>query len=231
MGGGHATLRVEDFQVPRAVRFQAAHTHVSGSMEDQHTAVTHSTTVIEGVNILDMITADRIVARITSQHDLRKHKDKPPAERPKGADPEDSNLEGHIIALGSTYDGLKIAGYDFNFILRHDLLLKCKTHAELDDWYAQNPDHGGIVSKKHGATLCSLVKEIITDFPGLTPADKKKHIITIPQFGTLSFAEVLSHAGTKTLTMLQFHLGSPDAATGTVAQATTNGQPGPPPGP
>jgi hypothetical protein len=226
--GGHAHHRLENFEIPRIVRFKAAHTHVSGTFEDEFTATTHSTTTIEGVNVLDVITAERITARLTSHHDLRKHKDKPPKDRPQGAQGEESDNEGHIIALGSTYEGLKIAGYKFEVILRNDLLLECKTHADLNNWYAKNPKHGGIVSKRGGVTLCSLVKEIITDFPGLSPDDKKKHIFHVPHFGTISLAEVLSEEGTKALTMLQFHLGCPDTGSGTMAQARTNGQPAPP---
>jgi hypothetical protein len=226
--GGHAHHRVEDFQVPRIVRFKAAHTHVSGSFEDEFTAVTHSTTTIEGVNLLDVITADRITARLTSQHNIRKYKDRPEKERPKGYDPEDYDKEGHIIALGSTFHGLRIAGYPVEVILHNELLLDCKTHADLDNWYKKNGAGGGIVSRKHGVLLCSLVKEIITDFPGLSKEDKKKHIFHVPHFGTVSLAEVLSEDGTKTLTMLQFHLGCPDGGAGTMAQARTNGQQPPP---
>jgi hypothetical protein len=66
--------------------------------------------------------------------------------------------------------------------------------------------------------------KIETDFPGLSDADKKRHIIDIPHLGTISFAEVLSLEGMKTLTMLRFDLGSPDGGGGTAAVASTNGK-------
>jgi hypothetical protein len=207
--GGHGHQRIEDYHVPRIISFKTAQTHVSGSFADDKVATTHATSSIEGYNLLDFVTADRITARLTSEHNL-------------------DETEGHIIALGSTYVNLKIGGYPVEVKLRHDLFLDCKTHADLVNKIASDKGKGKIAATKGGLSLCSLVEEIITDFPGLTAADKKKHILHIPHFGTLAFAEVLSEEGTKTLTMLRFELGCPDELTGTTAQARTNGLPGPP---
>ena len=78
--------------------------------------------------------------------------------------------------------------------------------------------------------LCSLVEEIVTDFPGLTAEDKKKHVVKIPHFGTIAFAELLCQPGTKALTMMRFDLGSPDHGTGMAIEAYMNGPQYPPPG-
>ncbi len=207
--GGHAQSSVRDFSVPRLARFQSAHSHVSGSLQDEHTATTHAITTLVGLNIMDVITADRIVARLTSEHNL-------------------DEAEGHILAIGSTFENLRIAGFTFNIVLRHDLLLESKTHADLAKKVSSLKKSGGIADTKGGVALCSLVEKIETDFPGLSEADKKKHIITVPHLGTISFAEILSIEGMKTLTMLRFDLGSPDGGGGTAASATTNGRTPPP---
>jgi len=68
--GGHAHSCAMDFCVPRLARFRSAQSHVSGSMQDEHTATTQAITTILGLNIMDVITADRIVARLTSEHKL-----------------------------------------------------------------------------------------------------------------------------------------------------------------
>src|SRR5271170_8337561 len=68
--GGHGHARVEDFRVPRLISFGAAHTHVSGSFAEEKLATTHATTSIEGYNLLDFVTSDRITARLTSEHNL-----------------------------------------------------------------------------------------------------------------------------------------------------------------
>lgn len=209
--GGLAQSNVNDFCVSRLARFESAHSHVSGSLQDEHTATTQAITTIEGLNIMDVITAGRIVARLTSEHNLE-------------------DAEGHILAFGSGFENLRIAGYTFNIILRHDLLLQSKTHADLAKKIPSLKQGGGIANVKDGVALCSLVEKIETDFPGLSEADKKKHIINIPHLGTISFAEVLSVEGMKTLTMMRFDLGSPDGGGGTAAVASTNGKTPPPTG-
>jgi hypothetical protein len=125
---------------------------------------------------------------------------------------------------------LRIAGFTFNIILRHELLLESKTHADLVKKVDSLKKNGTIANMKDGVVLCSLVEKIETDFPGLSEADKKKHIIQIPHLGTISFAELLSFEGLKTFTMLRFDLGSPDGGSGTAGAATVNGKTPPPTG-
>src|SRR5215467_9540483 len=63
--GGRGYQRVERFTAPPFVSFDAAYTEVGGSFDEchnQHTTFAYS--VIEGLNIAGMITADRIVARM-----------------------------------------------------------------------------------------------------------------------------------------------------------------------
>ena len=200
--GGHAHTRVDNFHIPRLATFKSAHTHVSGSQIGEDTYTTQITTVIEGLRILDFLTADRIVARLTSE---RKRRDK----------------EGHILALGSTFENLRIGGYEVKVILRHDLFLQCKTYADLAKEVASDKKSGKIAATSGGATVCSLVEKIETDFPGL---DKTKHVLEIPHFGVISLAEIFAEPSRRVLTMLGLKLGSPDGADLVAAQAATNGQ-------
>jgi len=200
--GGHAHTRVDNFHIPRLATFKSAHTHVSGSQIGEDTYTTQVTTVIEGLRILDFLTADRIVARLTSE---RKRRDK----------------EGHILALGSTFENLRIGGYEVKVILRHDLFLQCKTYADLAKEVASDKKSGKIAATSGGATVCSLVEKIETDFPGL---DKTKHVLEIPHFGVISLAEIFAEPSRRVLTMLGLKLGSPDGADLVAAQAATNGQ-------
>jgi hypothetical protein len=183
---------------------------VSGSYQDEKTATAHSSVTIEGFNILDVITADRIMARLTSEH-------------------KDGDDEGYILAIGSMFENLRIGGYKFEFKLRHELLLKNRTHKELAKSVAKGKKNGKIAASNEKVILCSLVEEIITDFPGLSADDKRNHVVKIPQFGTIAFAELLCQPGTKTLTMLRFELGSPDFGSGAVAESFLNGPQYPPP--
>jgi len=204
--GGHASSRVENFRAHHFVSFAAGHTHVSGSWVDDDTVVTSTTATIEGLNILNFVTADRIVARLTSEGKRGKK-------------------EAHIIAIGSEFDNLRVAGHPVKVTLRHDLFLKCSAFEDLRKMIASDTKSGRMVATDEGVALCSLVDKIETDLPGL---EKNGHILRIPHFGEISIAEVFAVPGTRTLTMLRLKLGSPDAGTATVAEVLAEGQPMPP---
>src|SRR5260370_31946952 len=65
--------------------------------------MTQVASTVEGLNILDVVTADRVVARLTSSHDL-------------------TDGEAHIHLVGSKFENLRIAGCEVDVKLRHDLL-------------------------------------------------------------------------------------------------------------
>jgi hypothetical protein len=210
--GGHAHARVEQFDVPRLASFKLGETHVAGSWEEYNVVTTSATSVLKGLRILDFLTADRIVCRLTSQY---------------VSDPK--NKEGHIIALGSHFDNLRLGGFEVKVTLRHDLLVASKTFAELKDNLKgdKKPDKKTII--KDGVALCSLVDKLEID-PGLKKLlgfEVEGHVLRVPHFGEIALAEVLAEPGTITLTMLQFKLGSPDGGGGTGGQSRTNGQPPP----
>jgi hypothetical protein len=207
--GGHASARVENFHFLDFVSFKSAHAHISGKHRLRDDAyVTHATTTIRGLNILGVVTADLIVSRLTSLH------------RPKVR-------EGHIIAEDSRFEGLRIKGKDVKVILRHDLLVECKTFDDLKEGIAGDKKSGKMVEPYAKVAICSLVEKIETKLKGVNP---KRHLIEIPNFGKIFLAEVFAEAGARTLTMLRLELGSPHVANITAAETTTNGQPVPPPG-
>lgn len=204
--GGHATARVENFRAHHFVSFRAGHTHVSGSWMDEKTVVTAATATVEGLNVLEFITADRVVARLTAEG---KHGQK----------------ESHIIAIGSEFENLRIAGHLVKVTLRHNLLLQSPTHEELRKAVASDKDSGKMVGTQDGAILCSLVEKIETDLAGVTI---KGHILTVPHFGQIALAEVLAVPGTRTLTMIRLKLGSPDGGQAAGPEVLSQGQPMPP---
>jgi hypothetical protein len=207
--GGHASAIVENFRFQDFVSFRSAHTHISGKRRRDETFATHATTTIHGLNILGVVTADLIVSRLTSIHS--------PRER-----------EGHIIAEDSRFEGLRIKGEEVRVILRHDLLVKCKTFEDLTKGIASDAKSGKMAVTKDGVAVCSLVEKIETKLKGV---DAKRHLIEVPNFGKIFLAEIFAEAGTRTLTMLRLELGSPHVAEITAAETRTNGQPVPPGGP
>lgn len=206
--GGHAVAHSDNFHYEDFVSFKSAHTRVSGRKIDEKTFKTHATTAIEDLNILDVVTADRIICRLTSTHN--------PA-----------NPEGHIIADGSEFHNLRIAGFDVRVILRHSLLVQCLAFQNLHKHIESGNEKGRIAGTNGRVAVCSLVESIETKLPNVDP---RRHVFKVENFGTISLAEIFAEPGTRTLTMIHLQLGSPHVADLTVAEARTNGQPPPPVG-
>lgn len=209
--GGHAHSRVENFHVPRLASFHLGETHVAGSWQEDTIVTTSATAVLKGLSVLDFLTVDKIVSRLTAQY----------TSHP-------TNKEGHIIALGSHFENLRLGGHEVKVTLRHDLLLKSKSFAELQNNLASDKKPDKMTMVKDGVALCSLVEKIETDLTGLPGFEIRGHILRVPHFGEIALAEVFAEPGTITLTMLRFKLGSPDGGSGTGGETRTNGQPLPP---
>jgi len=217
--GGYGATRTENFRLKEIVSFKAAYTQVSGSLkkeDNSHTTLVSS--VVEGLNILDVVTADRIIARLASQH-------------PSGHD------EPHIILLGSHFENLKIAGCPVSVELDHELFLKMDTFDAVRKEFQSNADFRRMAEDLYGTGTrqalpdangvvhCSLVKDMKTSCPGVK---RQGHAFIVPQFGKIFVAEVLVEHGKRTLTMLRLSLGSPTSGDMDVAEVQGNGRPVPP---
>jgi len=235
--GGVGNSRVDNFRLDNLVSFKAAYTHVQGSeleVKDKgQSRITHTTQVtstVEHLNILDVVTADRIVARLTSVHDAE--------DKAAGGEPR-------IIMIGSRFENLRIAGCDVYVHLHHQLFLTLDTFGAVLDckdrefWNlaaetieAVDPD--AKYEKKppaaHGSLLCSVVKEVqfkcLDEGQDVCAGVKRhgRHRFHVRNFGSVFLGEVLFQYGQKTLTMLRIELGSPNGAGMAVVQALSNGR-------
>jgi len=220
--GGHGSARIENFQFHEFISFKKGYTHVSGgfqhSDESNNTLVT---SVLEGLNMMDILTADRVVCRLYSKH--RKHEP-----------------EGRITMHGSRFENLRIAGQPVNMNLDFGLFEDIQTYDQAQTAYktndkfkklAEDPLQSGQIlpeQKCNGAFLCSLVEGDIQTGHGRVKGPS--HSIYVPGFGRVFLAEVFISHGTRTLTMLRFELGSSTSGAGSAAVATTNGRNFPPTG-
>jgi hypothetical protein len=93
--GGYLAERSKCFRLESVVTFDSGYTQAAGNPSDKPNGgwVTLATAVIEGFNVLDVVTAERVVAQISADH---------PAE---GYVPK-------ITFLGTRFEGLKIAGVE-----------------------------------------------------------------------------------------------------------------------
>jgi len=216
--GGYGAAHVEDFRVKEIVSFKSAATQVSGSFNEHdksHTTLVSVT--IENLSILDVVTADKVVARLASRHVAN----------------ED---EPHIVLIGSHFVNLRIAGCATTVEFEHKRFLKVDTFEALGKELESNAEFRKMASeprrgkarkssKLHGVVLCSLVKEIKTTCPGV---EQHGHVLIVPQFGKIFVGEVIAQHSQRTLTMLRLELGSPTSGAITAGQVQGNGQPYPP---
>jgi len=206
--GGHARAHTDHFFHSDFVSFRAAHTEVTGRWVDDDTVLTTATTTIEDLDVLQIVTADRIVSRLVSTH--KRHK-----------------LEGHIVSAGSDFHNLRVHGHLLTVTLRHNLLTDAETFEDLRKKVESQAESDRIrcISDNKGVAICSLVDKIVTTLPDVDP---KKHIFRVPNFGKIALAEVFAEPGRRVLTMMRLELGSPHVADITTAEASTNGKPSPP---
>ena len=141
--GGRGFQRIENFSVPHFVSFDSAYTEVGGSFDDcQHQHTTFAYSVIEGLNIAGMITADRVVARMAiysppmpdtdtcGPQEVSTDQSKSAgtaAEKPAAKeDPE------HTFDItGSYFENLRIAGYRIDVQLATHSLHQYQTYKHL----------------------------------------------------------------------------------------------------
>lgn len=204
LSGGHGRAQLENYEIPQLVSVKKAYSHVSGGKsQTDGNHHSHSSSVVEGLNILDMVTADRVVARLTSEHD----------GNPK-------YREGHILTVGSKFENLRISGCPVEVEIDHELFADCKSYADLSKKVAALKKSGRMAQEANGVILCSLVKKVKVDCPAVTV---DKHVITVPHFGSIFLGEILSEQGFKRLTMIRLQLGSPHEGTLTATEVSLNG--------
>ena len=159
--------------------------------------------VVEGLNIRDVLTCDRIVAQITTDH------------------PADGQGAPTISFLGTHFENLKIGGkrveVEFDLDLcDHDVNKRAEScinnprfQKKLESRYHER---GGDEKTPH--VLCSLVSKI-DGRPG--------HVIDLPEFGKVYLGELTVEHKTYRLTMIRTELGCSVHGSTKVANLDVNG--------
>jgi hypothetical protein len=213
--GGHGRARVDNFQFREFISFRKGYTHVSGAHQgedDSHNTLVTST--VEGLNLFDVVTADRIVARLYSKHLPNKP-------------------EGFITMVGSKFENLRIAGCRVDITLNIELFERLPTFVAAKNDFDHNGEFRTIAEdpfqtgqklktvEPGGAFLCTCVKEMDTTCPGV---ERVGHCFKVPGFGKIFLGEVVVRYGERTLTMVRLEIGSAVSGIGSAVQAMTNGR-------
>ena len=230
--GGFATARADRFNLDEIVSFAAAYTRVSGSLDREDGSIgILATAVVEGLNILDVVTAERVVAQVSIALPTR---------------------GGYIdVSLaGSCFEGLRLAGCEANPTLNQalmfpagpqpghrlplawqDVLTAGRTQAQaLVDSFKACSDGGADrwAQERHGRLntnppapggklLCSL----LDGFGPRGSFESYGHIVVIPGFGRFHFGELFLSGDAARLVMIRAELGCP--VTGGIGVCTGGG--------
>lgn len=215
VNGGHARSVFENFNHRDIISFRRAEVHVVGSYSSKDGAHgSLASASIEGVNILNMVTCDRVIVRLTSKH------------------PEDGS-EASFIPLGSRFENLRIAGYPIEVEMATGLFTQHSTWSKLTHAFANDenfraeisrlsmvPAHGNHLPQSHGTLGVTLARNIDKLPPGLTRND---HGIYVPHFGTVYLGEYFISQHSQRLLMLHVDLGCAIEGCGGIGSGQTNG--------
>jgi hypothetical protein len=235
--GGYVTQNADRFHLGGVITFRSSYTHVGGNRDSKpdHGWNTITTAVIEGLNVMEVVTADRVVAQISTDHPV----------------------EGYVprvTFIGTRFDNLRIAGHPVKTDFDRDILgpkpakdasytsdsafiqrvsrqhERIRGHQNLPDELATRYNQLPTASANRESIECSLVNQVEGSFPGHSYG----HIIYVPDFGKIHLASMrIDHSDpndkgipTKTLiclTMLRLEMGCIGGGMLALGSGKTNG--------
>jgi hypothetical protein len=229
--GGYILEHTKDYRADNVVTFKSALTHVAGhkSPKDGHGWITLATSVIEHLNVLEVVTADRVVAQTSTEHPLVGH-------------------VPTVTFLGTRFENLKIAGIPVNVKLKFPLTtivpsdpdatyignasflkdigcsqsfpgVQARFKAYLDNQNNPRPED------RANGTLAYDVS--LEDKKSQGDVKIQGNVITVPEFGKIFLAELSVECDTFYLTMIRLDLGCLAAGKMGFSINITNGQTSP----
>lgn len=236
--GGYNTIRSENFHLGGVISYKSAYTQVGGNLDDKpnHGWNTLATSVIEGLNVMDVVTVDRIVSQISTDHPL------------EGWIPT-------VTFLGTRFENLRIAGHPVKLDFDPNILgpkpandapytsdpafldrvtrqyERIRGQKNLPDEIGRRYNQLPSASTNRESIECSLVNQAEGSYPGYSYG----HVIDVPHFGKIYLATLHLHQAdfdqksgipmrtTLSLTMIRMEMGCTGSGTGSGGTTKTNG--------
>jgi hypothetical protein len=229
----------KSYQVEGIISYQSGYTQVAGhkSPKPGHGFVTLATSVMEGLNILDVVTADRVVGQISTEHPLY----------PTGQVPS-------VTFLGTRFVNLRIGGHkvevepdlhilgpkpdgDRSYLKDQGVLSRIARQfhnisgaVDAPDWAREEYRWDPSMMQSKNEAKCSLVSRVT----GLPAGNSFGHVIDLPHFGRVFLGELIVNrtAATKkdendtyrfNLSMVRVEMGCLAQGTATAAALDSNG--------
>jgi hypothetical protein len=238
--GGLATARTEAFELDRIVSCSAAYSRVSGTKAGEGGAISILVTaVIERLNILEVVTAERIVSQLSLDVSADGKKR---AVSLAGSHFERLRICGHDVQPVSTsgllapYPGGRVlpAGLDWDDFRRigakqaDDLCASIAAGVVPDTFGALLPRYEWMNSRNIGDYIGTALCSLVDDVKACDPFRTRGHIVEIPHFGRIFLGEVLVTRTSVQLSMLRAELGCNVHGTVGAGKTTCNGHTVPP---
>lgn len=213
--GGFATARSEGFNLDEIVSCSSAYSRVSGTEHHADGSVSILTTaVVEDLNLLEVVTAERIVTQLS-------------ISIPKGS----HGLQ--ISMAGSRFEGLRLAGRDSQPTLNAKLnppagvhltwqdiqaagqsqaeqlieRFKARGDKDADQWAEKR--HGWMTVDPPAGGSSNLLCSLVDGFGGKGSIATCGHIVEIPGFGRFFFGELRVSHDSAQLVAIRAELGCP----------------------
>jgi len=219
LDGGYNSTRAECFRYKEILSIASAHSQVAGSDYGPDGPFdTLAMTVIEGLNILDVVTCDRIVARISSKF---------PSKDKAGKTTD----EPEFTTVGSRFERLRVGKYFFDHLdLGVGFVCDCTTWTSMQRGFqGENKDAllKAALSAPKGKEMPRLVGFSLANPGKSSNITEIQAGIHVPQFGTVYLGEYFVSQYARSLVMLRVDMGCPVGGRVTSGSASTAGEPFP----
>lgn len=222
--GGLAKGHVKKYRYGNYLTVGEAHSETRGFYQPESNAYTTLVTcTIERLNIMDVVTADAIVARISTRH---------------AKDPKDGE-QARISLIGTSYENLKIAGCRVEPDLAVDWFDEVDTYEKLREAYHAEgqirwmidrdyptdvASKGGTPVPARGAASTTVSCSLVRNREPLSGEIKfERGGYYVPEVGMVHLAELFVNEDERQLTMVRAELGCPTKGTISACSVRGNG--------
>jgi len=229
--GGSNSLQIEAFQAQGALSLKSAQVSASGVEHEGSGWRTVVTAVIEGLNIFEVVTADRLVAQLSVLHPKDESTSLISLNGTKfenlrlNGEPIQPVIDRRLLTGKPADDGAPatpMGGIPFTDVLwvaeEQFFALKLSGVEKLGPRFAYSNPAEDLLTK--GSALCSLVQTTEVQ----APARSYCHIINIPDFGNVFLGELLVSRFSAQLTMVRVEMGSMGQGSASGGTVSSNGR-------
>jgi len=220
--GGYESAHTGRYELEGILSFESAHTQVAGSVSHKTGGwTTLASATVEGLNVLNVITADRVVAQIAMEHPPEGYI---PTVTFVGTQIQNLRISGFpvdpVFNLGICDQGLAAGQFPKRAAIENESFLKNAAaqyermnnpkllpewvqDRSIPAWVRERYTWDNAQLRERAAVSCSLVTEVRGQFPGRPFG----HVLEIPSIGRVFLGELLLDDNTYRIVGMRLELG------------------------